>query len=183
MRLLVGLGNPGREYALTRHNMGFMAVDEIVRRFSFTPWKKAFKGQVCSGEIEGEKVILLKPETYMNLSGKAVQEAVHFYKITAKEVIVLHDELDLPVGKIKVKVGGSPAGHNGLKSIDSHIGPEYMRVRIGVDNNKQIPTADYVLGKPTQEDFKILEQEFSQIADNVSFLVKADISSFLNKIK
>ena len=183
MRLVVGLGNPGKEYALTRHNMGFMAVDEIVRRFSFSQWKKAFKGQVCSGEIDGEKVVILKPETYMNLSGEAVQEAVHFYKLTPADVIVIHDELDLPVGKMKVKVGGSPAGHNGLKSIDSHIGPEYMRVRIGIDNNKQISTADYVLGKPSPEDFEILEGEFAQIADNISYLLKADINGFLNKIK
>ena len=183
MRLLVGLGNPGKEYAQTRHNMGFMAVDELVRRFSFTPWKKGFKGQVCSGEIGGEKIVVLKPETFMNLSGEAVQEAVHFYKLTPADVIVFHDELDLPVGKMKVKVGGSPAGHNGLKSIDNHIGTEYMRVRIGVDNNKNIPTADYVLGKPSAEDFKILEQEFAQIADNIEFLIQGDISGFLNKIK
>ena len=183
MRLLVGLGNPGQEYAKTRHNMGFMAVDEIVRRFSFTPWKKGFKGQISSGEIEGEKIVILKPETFMNLSGEAVQEATHFYKLTPADVIVFHDELDLPVGKMKVKVGGSPAGHNGLKSIDSHIGIDYMRVRIGVDNNKNIPTADYVLAKPSAEDFKILEQEFAQISDNVAFLIHGDISSFLNKIK
>lgn len=183
MRLLVGLGNPGTEYARTRHNIGFMAVDELVRRFSFSQWKKAFKGQVCAGEIEGEKVILLKPETFMNLSGEAVQEAVHFYKLLPENVIVFHDELDLPIGKIKVKVGGSPAGHNGLKSIDSHIGQDYMRVRIGVDNDKQIQTADYVLGKPSAEDFQILEQEFQQIAENIGFLIKGDISGFLNKIK
>ena len=183
MRLLVGLGNPGKEYALTRHNMGFMAVDEIVHRFSFGTWKKAFKGQVCSGEIEGEKVVLLKPETFMNLSGEAVQEAAHFYKLIPAEIIVFHDELDLPVGKIKVKIGGGPAGHNGLKSIDSHIGPDYMRVRIGVDNNKQIETADYVLGAPTPEEMKILEGEFAQIADDVPFLLKGDISGFLNQIK
>lgn len=183
MRLLVGLGNPGSEYAQTRHNMGFMAVDEIVRRFSFSPWKKGFKGQICSGIIDGTKVSVLKPETYMNLSGESVQQAIHFYKLTADDVIVFHDELDLPVGKLKVKIGGSPAGHNGLKSIDSHIENGYMRVRIGIDNDKQIPTPDYVLGKPSKEDFKILEKEFSQIADNISFLLKADISGFLNKIK
>ena len=183
MRLLVGLGNPGQEYAKTRHNMGFMAVDEIVHRFSFTPWKKGFKGQICSGEIDGEKVVILKPETYMNLSGEAVQEAVHFYKLTPADIIVFHDELDLPVGKMKVKLGGSPAGHNGLKSIDSHIGPEYMRVRIGVDNDKQIPTPDYVLGKPNTKDFNILKNEFIQIAENVEFLIKGDISGFLNKVK
>ena len=183
MRLLVGLGNPGLDFALTRHNMGFMAVDELVRRFSFTPWKKGFKGLTCSGEIEGEKIIILKPETFMNLSGEAAQEAVHFYKLTPKDVIVFHDELDLPVGKMKVKIGGSPAGHNGLKSIDNHIGTDYMRVRIGVGNDKNIPTADYVLGKPSPEDFKILEDEFNQIADNIEFLIKADISGFLNKIK
>ena len=110
MRLLVGLGNPGKEYALTRHNMGFMAVDALVHRFSFTPWKKGFKGLTCSGDIEGEKVILLKPETFMNLSGEAVQEAMHFYKLNVADVIVFHDELDLPVGKMKVKVGGALRG-------------------------------------------------------------------------
>ena len=183
MRLLVGLGNPGKEYAQTRHNMGFMAVDVLVHRFSFSSWKKGFKGQFCTGEIDGEKVVLLKPETYMNLSGESVQEAVHFYKLQPQDVIVVHDELDLPVGKIKVKVGGSPAGHNGLKSIDSHIGSDYMRVRIGVDNDKNIPTPDYVLEKPSVEDFKILKQEFDQIADHIAFLIKADISGFLNKIK
>lgn len=183
MHLLVGLGNPGLEYARTRHNMGFMAVDEIVHRFSFTSWKKAFKGQICSGEIDGEKVVILKPETYMNLSGESIQKALHFYKLSPEDVIVIHDELDLPVGKIKAKVGGSPAGHNGLKSIDNHIGQNYTRVRIGVDKNKLINTADYVLGKPTAEDFKILENEFSKIADNISFLLKADISGFLNHLK
>ena len=183
MKLLVGLGNPGTEYAKTRHNMGYLAVDAIVRRFSFTPWKKAFKGQVSSGEIDGEKIIVLKPETYMNLSGEAVQEAVHFYKLDMTDVIVFHDELDLPVGKIKIKVGGSSAGHNGLKNIDNCIGQDYMSVRIGIDNNKQISTADYVLGKPSSDDFKVLENEFSQIADNIEFLIKANISGFLNKIK
>lgn len=183
MRLLVGLGNPGLGFAKTRHNIGFMAVDEIVHRFSFASWKNGFKGKICSGKINGENVVILKPETYMNLSGEAVQEAVRFYKLACTDVIVFHDELDLPVGKIKVKVGGSPAGHNGLKSIDAHIGQEYMRVRIGIDNDKNIPTADYVLGKPTKEDFEILRQEFSQIADNIEFLIKSDISGFLNKIK
>lgn len=182
MWLLVGLGNPGAEYVHTRHNMGFQAVDKIVHRFSFMPFKPAFRGQMATGEIEGEKCLVLKPETYMNLSGESVQSAMAYYKIKPENVIVFHDDLDLPVGKIKAKVGGGAGGHNGLKNIDAHIGVNYMRVRIGIDKNKLINTADYVLGKPAPQDQKILESEFEKIAEFVPFLLKKDISGFLNKV-
>lgn len=182
MWLLVGLGNPGSEYVHTRHNMGFQAVDEIVRRFSFSDFKSACKGQVASGMIEDEKCLVLKPETYMNLSGESVQAAMTYYKIKPENVIVFHDDLDLPVGKIKAKIGGGAGGHNGLKNIDSHIGANYMRVRIGIDKNKMIDTADYVLGKPTKDEQKILENEFQKIAEFVPFLFKNDLSGFLNKV-
>ena len=120
----------------------------------------------------------------MNLSGEAVREAVDFYKLDPKEdIIVISDDINLEIGRIRIRAKGSAGGHNGLKSIDSHIGPDYMRVRIGVDNNKQIPTADYVLEKPSTEDFKILENEFNQIAENINFLIQGDMSGFLNKIK
>ncbi|MEA1651574.1 aminoacyl-tRNA hydrolase [Nitrospirillum sp. BR 11164] len=132
MRLVVGLGNPGPEYAHHRHNVGFMAVDEIAHRHRFGPWKKRFQGLITEGQIGPEKVYLLKPQTFMNLSGQSVGEAMRFYKMTPDQVIVLHDELDLPPGKLRAKKGGGHGGHNGLRSIDDHIGKDYWRVRLGI---------------------------------------------------
>ncbi len=183
MKLLVGLGNPGTEYAKTRHNMGYQAVDEIVRRFCFDSFKTEHKGLLSRGTIDGEKCLILKPETYMNLSGESVQSVMTFYKISLDDVIVFHDDLDLPVGKVKVKIGGGSGGHNGIKNIDSHIGPNYMRVRIGIDKNKMMDTADYVLGKPSSEDKKILDMAFEKIAENIPLLLQADMSGFMNKIQ
>ena len=182
MRLLVGLGNPGTEYAATRHNMGFMAVDAIVRRFSFSGWKSAFKGQVLSAKIKNENILFLKPETYMNLSGESVLAAMSFYKIKPEDVIVFHDDLALPVGKVKVKTGGSSGGHNGIKNIDAHIGVNYMRVRIGIDQDHAKDTVDYVLGKPSVEDKKTLEVVFQKIADNIELLLKNDDQNFMNRL-
>jgi PTH1 family peptidyl-tRNA hydrolase len=132
MMMLVGLGNPGLEYARNRHNIGFMAVDGIVRRHGFSPWRKRFQGQSCEGTVEGEKVLALEPHTYVNLSGQSVGEAMRFFKLTPADVVVLHDELDLPPGHLRVKKGGGHGGHNGLRSIDEHIGKDYWRVRIGI---------------------------------------------------
>ena len=132
MYLLVGLGNPGSDYAGNRHNIGFMAVDDIHRHYSFQPFRSKFQGEVADGVIAGEKVLLLKPTTFMNESGRSVAEAARFYKIEPEHVIVLHDELDLAPGKIRVKKGGGLAGHNGLKSIAAHMGPDFHRVRIGI---------------------------------------------------
>ena len=132
MLLLVGLGNPGPKYAGNRHNIGFMAVDAIARRHRFSPWRRRFQGLACEGEIAGEKVLALLPETYMNESGRAVAEAMRFYKIALERVVVFHDELDLPPAKVRVKKGGGSAGHNGLKSITAHCGNEYWRVRLGI---------------------------------------------------
>ncbi len=183
MKLLVGLGNPGTEYAKTRHNMGYQAVDEIVRRFCFDAFKSEHKGQVARGNIEGEKCLVLKPETYMNLSGESVQSVMTFYKIFPKDVIVFHDDLDLPVGKVKVKIAGGSGGHNGIKNIDAHVGADYMRVRIGIDKNKMMDTADYVLAKPSKEDQNVLNVLFEKIADNIPLLLKADMSGFMNKLQ
>ena len=183
MKLLVGLGNPGTEYAKTRHNRGYLAVDEIVRRFCFDSFKSEHKGLLARGEIDGEKCLILKPETYMNLSGESVQSVMSFYKISPKDVIVFHDDLDLPVGKVKVKMAGGSGGHNGIKNIDSHIGLDYMRVRIGIDKNKMIDTADYVLGKPSVDEQKILKDLFKKIADNTPLLLKGDMSGFMNKLQ
>jgi len=183
MKLLVGLGNPGTEYAKTRHNMGYKAVDEIVRRFCFDPFKSEHKGLLARGAIDGEKCLILKPETYMNLSGESVQSVMTFYKISPEDVIVFHDDLDLPVGKVKVKIAGGSGGHNGIKNIDSHIGQNYMRVRIGIDKNKMIDTADYVLGKPSSDEQKILNTLFEKMAENIPLLLKGDMSGFMNKLQ
>ena len=182
MRLLVGLGNPGKEYASTRHNMGFMAVDAIVHRFSLSGWKSEFQGKVLRAEIDGEKVVLLKPETYMNLSGESVLAVMSFYKIKPEDVVVFHDDLALPVGKVKVKTGGSSGGHNGIKNIDTHIGINYVRVRIGVDQNHSMDAADYVLSKPSADEETILTKTIQKIADNVELLLQHDEQTFMNRL-
>jgi peptidyl-tRNA hydrolase, PTH1 family len=132
MLLLVGLGNPGPRYAGHRHNVGFMAVDEIVRRHSFSPWRRRFNGEVAEGQLAGERTLALKPMTFMNESSKAVGEAVRFLKIPLDRVVIFHDELDLAPGRMRVKRGGGAAGHNGLRDIDAHVGNDYRRVRIGI---------------------------------------------------
>jgi PTH1 family peptidyl-tRNA hydrolase len=132
MHLLVGLGNPGPRYARNRHNIGFMAVDAIARQYRSTAFRNRFKGELAETPIGGERVLLLKPQTFMNASGEAVGEAARFYKISPPDIIVIHDEIDLRPGKLRVKRGGGSAGHNGLRSIDAIVGPDYWRVRIGV---------------------------------------------------
>jgi PTH1 family peptidyl-tRNA hydrolase len=132
MLIFAGLGNPGGKYLANRHNIGFMAVDAIHRKHPFGPWSKKFKSEISEGEIDGEKILLMKPQTFMNLSGEAVGEAMRFYKLTPADLTVFHDELDLPAAKVKVKTGGGNGGHNGLKSLDAHCGREYRRVRLGI---------------------------------------------------
>ncbi len=166
MFLLVGLGNPGSEYKLNRHNVGFMAVDSIIEAYSFGSPKKVFKSNTFSGNIGDHKVLIIKPNTYMNESGKAVQAASSFYSIEPKNILVFQDEIDLSLGKIKVKVGGSSAGHNGIKDIDANIGKEYVRVRIGVDrpSNPRIDVADYVLSNFAKDEIS----KVSSICDSIS---------------
>ena len=132
MRLFAGLGNPGQKYRHNRHNIGFVVVEEIARRHGFAPWRKRFHGQTAEGTLDGERIVLLRPETFMNDSGRSVAEAANFFKIAPGEVVVFHDELELPPQKLRVKVGGGIAGHNGLRSISEHIGNDYKRVRIGI---------------------------------------------------
>ena len=132
MLLLVGLGNPGDKYASNRHNIGFMAVDVVHTRWRFPPWRKNFQALVAEGTIDGERVLLMKPQTYMNESGRAVGEAVRFLKLTPADVVVIHDELDLPAGKLRMKVGGGHGGHNGLRSITAQITDAYRRMRLGI---------------------------------------------------
>lgn len=183
MFLLVGLGNPGTEYAETRHNVGFMAVDEIVHRHQFSSFKSKFKGVYADGTVQNEKVIVLKPMTYMNLSGESVGALCHFFKIPTEKVIVFHDDMDLPVGKIKVKVGGGSGGHNGIKSIDSHIGNGYTRVRIGVSKpTTKEQVIDWVLSRFSSADRTVLEELITKTATELPTLLTKDGSCFMNKI-
>jgi len=181
--LLVGLGNPGTEYAKTRHNIGFMAVDEIVCRHSIPPFKEKFKGELSQADLKGEKVLFLKPHTFMNLSGESVLGACSFYKLTPKDVIVFHDDIDLAVGKVRVKRGGSPGGHNGLKSIDSHIGPDYLRVRIGIGRPMgQVDVVNWVLGTLGPDDSAVLKDVLGKIAEYLPLLLAGDEQTFMNRL-
>lgn len=181
--LLVGLGNPGTEYAKTRHNIGFMAVDEIVRRYSFPPFKTKGKGVLSTDTLNGQKIFILKPHTFMNLSGEAVLGACSFYKLSPQNIIVFHDDMDLAVGKIKVKRGGSSGGHNGLKSIDSHIGPDYLRVRIGVGHPQgKADVVNWVLGTFNAEDTAVIDDTVHKIAEYLPLLLKGDDQTFMNRL-
>ena len=183
MWLIVGLGNPGSQYQRNRHNIGFMAVDEIVRRHDLSSSKKKFQALLSEGEIAGEKVLVLKPQTYMNLSGQSVQAAVSFYKIPLDHVVVFHDDLDLAFGKIRVKFSGGAAGHNGLRSIDDHLGKDYWRVRLGIGHpgDKEFVT-QHVLGDFAKADKLWLEKLLEAIAENVERLIKKDMDGFMNKV-
>ena len=183
MRLFVGLGNPGSKYAHNRHNIGFMAVDEIARRHGFAPWRRRFQGMTSEGSLDQEKVILLRPETFMNESGRAVQEALNFFKLGVDDVVVFQDELELPPAKLRVKVGGGIAGHNGLRSISAHIGNDYRRVRLGIGHPgvKELVHA-YVLSDFSKADRPWVEALCSVIADNAGVLASAKDSTFQNKV-
>ncbi|PRX37572.1 peptidyl-tRNA hydrolase, PTH1 family [Meinhardsimonia xiamenensis] len=183
MRLFVGLGNPGEKYARNRHNIGFMAVDRIAEDHGFSPWRRKFHGLVSEGRLGGEKVILLKPETYMNLSGQAVSEAMHYYKLTPEDVIVFHDELDLAPGRCRCKTGGGHAGHNGLRSIHAHIGDGYHRVRIGIGHpgHKDRVTA-HVLGDFSKADAAWLDDLLRGISDGAPALARGDTAAFMNAV-
>ena len=183
MRLIVGLGNPGSRYERNRHNVGFMAVDAIVRRHDFSPFKPKFKGEFAEGTIDGEKVMVLKPQTFMNLSGESVAAAAGFYKVPAKEVCVLHDEIDLGEGKLRVKQGGGAAGHNGLRSIDAHFANDYWRVRIGVGHPgaKELVQA-YVLQNFLAEETVWLSPLLAAIAEAAPVLVRDDMAGFTTKV-
>jgi peptidyl-tRNA hydrolase, PTH1 family len=183
MLLFAGLGNPGTKYASNRHNVGFMAAEAIARRHSFSPWSRKFQGEVAEGRLGGEKVILLKPQTFMNLSGQSVGEAMRFYKLTPSDLTVFYDEIDLAAGKVRIKTGGGSGGHNGIRSIDAHCGPDYRRVRIGVGHPgvKEL-VHGHVLGDFAKADREWLESLLDAIAENAELLVKRDDNGFMNKI-
>ncbi len=183
MKLFVGLGNPGAKYAGNRHNIGFMALDRIAADHSFAPWRRAFKGLVAEGRLGTEKVLLLKPETFMNLSGEAVQAAMTFYKINPAEVTVFHDELDLAPGKCRVKTGGGHAGHNGLRSIHAHIGEAYGRVRLGIGHpGHKDAVAGYVLHDFAKADGEWLDDLLRGISDGAASLAAGDGARFMNAV-
>jgi PTH1 family peptidyl-tRNA hydrolase len=179
MKLFVGLGNPGEKYARNRHNIGFMAVERIAEVHGFGPWKKKFKGYAADGEIDGEKVLLLKPETYMNESGQSVGEAARFLKISESDVIVFHDELDLLPGRIKVKTGGGNAGHNGLRSISAHLGNETVRVRLGIGHpGSKDAVAHFVLSDFAKADQQWLPDLLDAVAKSAPHLAQGDAQRF-----
>ena len=183
MHLLVGLGNPGPKYAGNRHNIGFMAVDETVRRHGFSPWRKRFQSEVSEGSFGGEKVLVLKPMTYMNESGRAVGEAMRFYDIDPAQVIVLYDELDLEPGKVRVKFGGGAAGHNGIRSMIAHCGPHFQRVRLGIGHpGDKALVHPHVLSDFAKADKAWLEPLIEAVAENIPLLVKGEDGSFQNKV-
>ncbi|ARP99981.1 aminoacyl-tRNA hydrolase [Pseudorhodoplanes sinuspersici] len=183
MLLFVGLGNPGARYAGNRHNIGFMAVEAIAKRHGFAPWRRRFQGVATEGSLAGQKALLLLPGTFMNESGRAVAEAANFYKIGLNEIVVLHDELELPPGKVRIKTGGGNAGHNGLRSVSEHMGNDYKRMRIGIGHpgNKDL-VHSYVLSDFAKAERPWVETLCDAIADNAGILARDQDSSFQNKI-
>lgn len=178
MKLIVGLGNPGKEYERTRHNAGFMVIDKVAEKCSLSFNKTKFNALVAEGKVHGESVMLMKPQTYMNLSGNAVSEAVRFYKLDLSDLLIIHDDLDLPVGKIRIRESGSAGGQNGMKNIINLLGTQDIRrIRVGIDKNKLIPVPDYVLGKIPEEQ----KDEFDQAVETAAKAAVASITmSFSN---
>jgi len=183
MQLFVGLGNPGAKYAKNRHNIGFMVIDEIAHDHGFGPWKSQFQGQVSAGTLGSEKVLLLKPSTFMNLSGQSVGEAMRFYKMTPEDVTVFHDELDLAPSKVRVKQAGGHAGHNGLRSIHQHIGEHYQRVRLGIGHpGHKDRVSGYVLSDFAKAEAEWLDNVTRGCADGAIELAQGDAPRFLNAV-
>ena len=185
MQLWVGLGNPGAKYALQRHNVGFMAADIIAEAHGFSPWSKKFRSLIAQGRIGGHRILLLKPQTFMNDSGDAVQQAMHFYKLGMDDLTVFHDELDLAPFKVKVRTGGGLAGHNGLRSIDASLGPDFRRVRIGIGHpgpgRKELVTG-HVLGNYAKAEMEPLSDLLAAIAGEAEWLADGDDVRFMSEV-
>jgi PTH1 family peptidyl-tRNA hydrolase len=185
MQLWVGLGNPGAQYALHRHNVGFMAADIIAEVHNFSPWSKKFRSLIAEGRVGRERVLLLKPQTFMNDSGDAVQQAMRFYKLDMPDLTVFHDELDLAPFKVKVKVGGGTAGHNGLRSIDAALGPDFRRVRIGIGHpgpgRKDLVTP-HVLGNYGKREMEPLSDLLAAVAAEADWLADGDDARFMSEV-
>lgn len=183
MLLLVGLGNPGSKYANNRHNIGFMVVDEIIHRHGFGSARRKFQGDICDGRIGTEKVLILKPHTFMNESGRSVGEAAQFYKLPPEDIVIIHDEIDLEAGKFRMKTGGGTAGNNGLKSLVRHLGPDFRRMRIGIGH----PGDRGAVHAHVLKDFSRLDREWvdpmiSAISDHIALVVKGEDATFANKL-
>jgi len=182
MFLIVGLGNPGAEYAGTRHNVGFMAVDEIAARYGFSAFKAKFDGVVSEGKIGGAKTVLLKPQTFMNLSGNSVVKAAHFYKILPAQIIVIHDDIDLRLDQVKAKNGGGTGGHNGLKSLDAHITNGYNRIRIGVGSVLKENTVDHVLSRFAKSEEGMMLRNIDVVSELIPVLMAKGMEAFSGEL-
>lgn len=183
MLIIAGLGNPGPKYAANRHNIGFMAVDAIHRKNPFSPWSKKFKAEISEGELAGEKVLLIKPQTFMNLSGESVGEAMRFYKLAPTDIVAIYDELDLAPAKARIKVGGGHGGHNGVKSLDAHCGKDYRRLRLGIGHPgvKEL-VHNHVLGDFAKADHIWLDPLLDELGINADMLVRGEDSQLMNKL-
>ena len=183
MKLFVGLGNPGPKFARNRHNIGFMALDQIAGDHEFGPWKSKFQAEIAEGRLGGAKILLLKPQTSMNRSGQSVGEAMRFYKLDSTDVTVFHDELDLAPGKVRVKAGGGHAGHNGLRSIHEHISPAYDRIRLGIGHpGRKELVSPYVLRDFAKADAKWLEKVLRGISEGAGHLAADESGRFMNAV-
>jgi len=183
MMLLVGLGNPGAAYQTHRHNIGFMAVDLVHVRHNFPSWRSRFQALVAENSVDGHKILLVKPQTFMNLSGQAVGEILRFYKLSLESLVVIHDELDLPPARVRIKKGGGSGGHNGIKSIDAHCGAQYRRLRLGIGHPgiKEL-VHSHVLGNFSREDASWLTPLLEKIAENIPLLAHGQDSQFMNRL-
>ncbi len=183
MKLFVGLGNPGSKYARNRHNIGFMALERIAQDHGFGPWKSKFQAEIAEGRLGGQKVLLVKPQTFMNRSGQSVREAMRFYKLDSTDVTVFHDELDLAPGKVRVKAGGGHAGHNGLRSIHDHISPAYDRVRLGIGHpGRKEMVSPYVLNDFAKADADWLDDVLRGVSDGATYLADDESGKFMNAV-
>lgn len=181
MKLIVGLGNPGKEYIKTRHNVGFMAIDKFVDNKSLNP-KDKFGGIYYETNISGEKIILLKPQKYINLSGEVIIQFIKFFKINIDDVLIIHDDLDMPVGKTKLRLSGGSGGHNGLKNIELYFKTKnYKRIKVGISNDKNIDTKNYVLGKFSNDDSKLIEESLNKIVNVINDFPNMTFENLMNK--
>lgn len=182
MKLIVGLGNPGKEYENTRHNVGFMVLDNFANKNKLNFNKTKFDGKFCELVVNKEKVIFLKPQKYMNLSGEVVRDYVRFYKINIKDILIINDDLDLDLGKIKLREKGSCGGHNGLRNIELNLGTNvYKRLKIGISNNKLIETKDYVLGKFSNDDLNLINNTIDVAVNIINDFLLLDFDKLMNK--
>lgn len=183
MRVIAGLGNPGKSYAGHRHNIGFMAVDAIAEAYRFSPFTPRFGGQIADGEIAGQRALLFKPQSFMNDSGQPVGELMRFYKLAPEALIVFHDELDLPLGKLRVKRAGGNGGHNGLKSIDAHLGQDYWRVRLGIGHpGDKDMVSDYVLSNFGKDEKKQVSEWLQAACGPIELLLSGDEAGYMNRV-